>query len=103
MSSPPSGFSTLHVIEAQLVMQHCDWRSLIALARTNQRNYEMACTPFAWKHTPLALPTNVTGQSAHTRSLNLLFTSFCCYCSLVLLVCFLSACRCCFSGDQPID
>ena len=62
MAAPPSGFSMLHAVEVQLLMHQCDWRAIIALARTSQRTYQLACTAFAWKHTPLRLPTHLTGE-----------------------------------------
>jgi hypothetical protein len=53
-SAPPShaplaSFARLAAIEVQLVMQHCDQRSLISLARCSRLTFEAASHPFAWR------------------------------------------------------
>ena len=68
-SSSPSAFGRLAVVELQLVLQCCDRRSLVRLARCSRFTLTAAAHPFAWRSLPLRLHCSRPSEIAAWRPL----------------------------------
>ena len=63
-------FRSLATVELQLVMQHCDLNTLLALARCSRFTLSAASHPFAWRAlSPLSFPTTVASRLHGSRLL----------------------------------
>jgi len=74
-ASAPAGspFRRLATIELQLITQHCDLNTLLALARCSRFTLSAASHPFAWRAlSPLSFPTTVADLGANLRGSRLL-------------------------------
>ena len=68
-----SPFRRLATVELQLIMQHCDQRTLLALARCSRFTLSAASHPFAWRAlSPLSFPTTVADLGGRLRGSRLL-------------------------------
>ena len=66
-------FQRLATVELQLIMQHCDFKTLLALARCSRFALSAASHPFAWRALPpLSFPTTVADLGGRLRGSRLL-------------------------------
>ena len=72
-ASAGAPFRRLATVELQLIMQHCDLSTLLALARCSRFTLHAASHSFAWRAlSPLSFPTTVADLGANLRGLRLL-------------------------------